>query len=94
MRKFGGCTGKFGGPSQSENDSDREESTATGAGSTSVDSSSICTDAMSAVVPVQNSLPLPPNNENDCTHRAFYNNMYDEPTEPPHGRFENDIFEV
>ena len=94
MRKFGGCSGKFGGRRQSENVADGEESTATGVGSTSVDSSSVCTGATSAAVPVLNSLPMPPIDEDHCTQQAFYFNLYKESDRPPEGIFEDDIVEV
>ena len=77
-----------------KNDFDGEESTATGAGSTSVDSS-VCTDATSVAVPVLNSLPMPPIDEKPidgehCTQQDFLYNLYRESTEPPRGIFEND----
>jgi hypothetical protein len=93
---FGGCSGKFGGCRQSgcaDSDSDGEESTATGSGSTSVsDSASVSTNAVPPLAPTAGTSGprLPPIDEDHCTHRAFYYNMYSPASgthEPPDGDF-------
>ena len=97
VRECGGSCGKFGGCYKSGSDdcdSDGEESTATGAGSTSVgDSSSASTVAVHPLVPTTTVTGprLPPIDEDNCTHRAFYYNMYSAASgnhEPPKGVFE------
>lgn len=95
MRKFGGSCSKVGGCCKSGNaDSDGEESTAPGGDSTSVgDSPSVSTDVTDVTATVTGPR-LPPIDEENCTHRAFYNNMYSPAAgnhEAPHGNFVMDI---
>ena len=96
VRKFGNCSGKFGGRCQSQSDSDGEESTGTGGGSISVVSSSIFTEPMSAAVPTATvtGTRLMPIDEAHCTHRAFYYNLYSASDKPPNGKLEEDIIDV
>ena len=97
VKEFGGCSGKFGGCRQSgcaDSDSDGEESTATGSGSTSVsDSASVSTNAVPPLAPTAGTSGprLPPIDEDHCTHRVFYYNMYSPASgthQPPDGDFE------
>ena len=87
VNKFGGCCGKVAGTDDLEDD----ESTATGGVSTFVgDSTSVGTDAVQAPVPTAVIGPMMPIDEDHCTHRAFYYNMYSEASgthEPPNGSF-------